>query len=398
MTLCTLSLLLVANANSQIRVDGEGYLRLVREGRVVFARSGSLTVSAGKLALEGGATFLPAISYSGDVSQLEIGLDGTVSAHGAKLGQIVLGVFASQPSQQPSGFYASPERPSLANPGEGATGVIRFGEGKAAVLAASKPQPQPSATLKQEPVVKEPLANAESVAVPVPPTSGVGIGIRRQSQVQTDYFTLGQIAVLKGDSKLIQMLQTIEIGDTPAVGVLRRLDLARINARLRGAGIDLNRVRIGLPENATVTRAGQIVTDADFEATAVQALEEKFGRYGTLKLDRGQGSLTVPIGERSLRLEDATPNAQGFRVTVAVLVDGTVVNRRTIALLRSGVPDPLRVGMNVKVLVLAGNAAIEVSGRVSRVGKPGEPVEVTLTGGKKLTGTQSGPDSVEVKA
>ena len=56
------------------------------------------------------------------------------------------------------------------------------------------------------------------------------------------------------------------------------------------------------------------------------------------------------------------------------------------------------VGQVVKVIVRSGGATIETSGRVSRVGKPGEPVEVTVEGGTRLTGKVNANGTLEVNA
>jgi flagella basal body P-ring formation protein FlgA len=56
-----------------------------------------------------------------------------------------------------------------------------------------------------------------------------------------------------------------------------------------------------------------------------------------------------------------------------------------------------RLGETVSIRVVANNIFLETRGRVTRVGRPGEPLEVTTTDGIRLTGTVIGPGLVEVR-
>lgn len=403
MTLSTLTVLALSAASPQIRVEGEGYMRLLFDGRAVFAREGDLHVFDGKLGLRNIGPFLPAIQVSEVSNDLEIELDGTVSLRGNRLGQIILGLFSTAPAQRDT-YFVSSDRPQLTRPGEDIAGLIQFGT-KTATKPTQKPEPKVEQKSNVTPLMNRetpaiqnmPATNSEELQVPAPPKGGVGIAFRQNTVVSSDTFTLGQLGKLQGDPALLKKVSEIILGDTPTVGVKRYLDLSRILPRVRAAGIDESLLKWNIPTRVSISRESTSLTDQDFTTFAITEIERRDGAFGTLKIDRPVGNLEIPPGKYEFILEEGEATLKGYRATVAVRVDGKIVTRRTFALIREGVAAPVRVGQTVRVRLLSGGVTMETTGRVTRVEGPAKPVEVQTTNGQKFIGIQKESDLIEVK-
>jgi hypothetical protein len=215
--------------------------------------------------------------------------------------------------------------------------------------------------------------------------------------VSSDTFTLGQLGRLQGDPALIKKVSEIILGDTPAVGIKRYLDLSRILPRVRAAGIDESLLKWNIPTRVSISRESTSLTDQDFTTFAISEIERRDGAFGTLKIDRPLGNLEIPPGKYELILEEGEATLKGYRATVAVRVDGKIVSRRTFALIREGVAAPVRVGQTVRVRLLSGGVTMETTGRVTRVEGPAKPVEVLTSNGQKFSGIQKESDLIEVK-
>lgn len=391
MTLASLALFTTLGQN-QISVDGDGYLRLVKDGRVVYSKSDTLAVLDGKLGVKSGATFLPTISFSGSVDALTIDLEGNVHAKSSSsiLGKLVLAVFPDSAGLSPKdGFFTASERPKLVQPGEETYGVIRFVGGGETAGSTTK-QVVNTISPKSTPKVQPPTKSAA-------PTNGILIEVSPRTVVEGDRFTFGDVAELTGEANFVNKIRDLVLGDTPAIGVERKIDLLRIEAKLHAAQIDLHKVKINLPSTVVVVRASQVVTEEEFLNSAVTAIESKFGKYGSLSNSKPMADMHLPKGEKKLVTDEITPVQNGYRVNVSAYVDKQLINRRIMVLERSGVPDAVKVGDLVTIRVVAENIFIETSGKVTRVGKPGELVEVTTNDGKKMTGTVIRSGVVEVK-
>src|SRR5580698_6886080 len=76
----------------KVHVDGAGYMRFIRDGRVVFAKAATFVSIEGQLGSEG-ATVLPPISVPEGIQTLKVDLQGNVDAGSSHLGRLVLAIF-----------------------------------------------------------------------------------------------------------------------------------------------------------------------------------------------------------------------------------------------------------------------------------------------------------------
>jgi hypothetical protein len=379
----------LAGPTAKVSVDGEGYLRFVRDGRVVYARSATLSIADGKLSQEAGCPVAPTISVSGSPAKIEVDLEGNVrGAYGGQtrlLGRLVLAVFAGAgPTPDTSGLMVASDRPTLANPGEGATGVIRS-SGSSAEVTPVKPKATPITPEKPP---------AWALA-----TGPVHITVHPLSQVSGKQFLLGEIADVEGDGA--DALRQVVIGESPALGVERGIDKVRIQGRLRMAGINPTSFDIQVPANAKVGRQSQKVTNDQFSQKAIEAaLVQVPG--ADFKCTSNQGDMAVPEGTVELIAERTTQNGTNVAVTIAIMVDGKRFNSRTLTLVAAIGANQVKAGSAVRIKVISNGAAVEVSGRTKTTANVGGSVEVITNPtaqmpSSTLTGVLKAPGIVEVK-
>jgi hypothetical protein len=340
-----------------IRVDGDGYLRFVREGRVVYAKSATLKVSEGALVSEAGHPLAPGILISGQPTRIEIDLEGRVrgvySAGPKELGRLVLAVFkGTVPVAGSGGYLVSTEKANLVNPGEGAVGVIRTTN------------------------VAEPIA----IAKPGPTST---IEVRPLSEVSGRQFTLGEIADLEGHDALAPIV----MGESPALGVERGIDKTRIVSRLKMAGVDTAKLDIRVPSNAKVVRKGQKIEHDRFLQAAVEAARTLVPESGEWTATSNQGTMTVPEGEIELIAERSSRNGSQVTVTVGVMVDGKRFNSRTITLTSGPGAKAVRSGAAVRIRVIANGAVVEVAGKTKAAATVGSTVEVVTNASAQMPST-----------
>lgn len=391
-TALVITLLLAGGPTAQVSVDGDGYLRFSRDGRVVYAKEAMLGISEGRLCHQTGVPCAPTITVNGMPTKLEVDLEGNVRGTYAGqpklLGRLVLATFTgSSPSPDAGGLLIAADRPLLANPGEGAVGVIRM---RGASASTSEKAVTNSKTITKPAEIKKPIEPADGVT---------RISVHALTEVADKQFTLGEIADIQGPKA--EQLAAIIVGESPALGVDRGIDKTRIQGRLRMAGINPAGLDIQVPANAKITRQSQKVTNDDFVGKATEAAKTIAGG-AELKCVTNQGEMRVPQGQIELIAERTSQNGTNFSVTVAVLIDGKRFNSRTLTLVASPGAGQVKSGTAVRIRVVCNGATVEVAGRTKSAGTIGGPVEVvTLATAQmpatSLTGTLKEPGLVEVK-
>lgn len=380
MTTALLTTLLLSTPTLEIRVDGDGYLRLGRGAKTVYATKLALTTVNGALGTAEGDILLPRLSVPASAKDLKVDLEGNVRAGTADLGRLVLATFPTGTKLTASGtVFTTSLKPSLANPGEGAVGVIRMGK-----TAAGSAVPSTTAS----------VAAQEGKAT---------VMVRMRTELEKDQFTLGDVAEIDGDPALVSRLAAIGMGASPMLGTDRGLVAPHIAGRIRMVGINTNQISLNVPFGSVVARRAQTIDPERFLTAARDAVKAKLGIELELIAAKPPAPLNVTPGEFELSAEAGALGSAGVPVTVTVKIAGKTAGSRSFILVPEGGSAGVKVGDNVKVLMICNGATIEVEGRASSAGWIGQTVNVTTTAGDKgrtttLTGTVKAPGVVEVKA
>ncbi len=335
-----------------VRVDGDGYLRLLRDGRAVFAKSATLTtLPDGRLGTTSGDPVLPSLTVP--AGNFTVDLEGHVRVGDATVGRLVLALFpANAALTERDGVLIAADRPKLGNPGEGANGVIRAGAGSISSTGGS--------------AIKVATGKARVIA-------------RSEVEVSGDTVRLGDLATIEAAEPLFGTLSRLDLGETPAFGVRRVYDRTRIAARLKTAGIDADAVELLIPAAVSVTRRAQAISHASFIEAALRAVESNPANGAQYASDEAAPDFKAPTGELKLVTESVSGiNTPTCTVKIAVFVDGKRINSRTVRLTATAMPEMIKVGAIVKVRFLAGAAQIELTGIARSAGKVGDQISVEV--------------------
>ncbi|MFI5385209.1 MAG: hypothetical protein ACHQ50_03720 [Fimbriimonadales bacterium] len=346
------------------RVDGQGYMRFVREGRIVYAGSATLTVDSGLLGSKG-LPLTPAIRIPGSTIRIEADLSGNIVAVAPSgrtaCGQLVLARFETRPVGD-HGFFVSTTRASLGNPGEGLFGVIRTA--------------------------------GESSTTQGHQTTGITITVQPLTEVTADDVMLADIATVAADAQTKQALGGIIFCPAPSIGVDMPVTVSRIQALAKRAGIE---AEVHVPPGAVVRRKAQTIKQEDFVATAIKAAQENLGAEVPMTcLDLQQVDFKAPLGRVELRSESVTTSGMNITVMVGVFVEDKRVNSRNVNL-KPDASAQVQAGAPVKILMKSAGVTVEVPGRTRTGGMVGQTITVVTDTGSVLTGVIVATDKVVVK-
>lgn len=378
-----------STASLPLYVDGEGVLRFEREGRAVYARDAVLEVRDGRLVNSLGHPLLPEVSVAGSPDKLEAALDGTLTAvYGQarrELGRIVLARFGADFRLiESKGMLIAGDRPKIGSPGEDVFGVIRSGR---------RPQPgagaQPSAV--QTPIGPAPAQQAASPAgaakepQPRPAPGIITVAVRQTAEIDAASFTLGDLAEITGPEDAAAKLRAMEIGATPALGVVRPIDRLTIEARIARAGFLLERVKLTIPDRVTVVRKGQPITHEDFVKAATTAAARGAAPGVQFESAEPGPAMIAPKGELILTAGEPTISRDRATVTITVSVDGKRFNSRTVALKITTPLSGIKAGDSVKLRVKSGSASVETTVKVRSIDLLKNQATVETSTGATLT-------------
>lgn len=387
-----------------VRVDGDGYLRFTRDGRVVYAKTARLKVIDGRLADASGAKLAPAIEAS-SLQGVTIDLEGNVTKARQPMGRIVLALFTSElEGKDAIGFFVSTTRPILGDPGAGANGVIRT----AGTIGAASTGTDSSPIVEQNTAARPPKTSVStqpktlgSLAVDKPkslPKSGIEVTFTDRVEVDDTSFTLGQIATITASQDAATRLSSIPMGDTPPLGIERIIDRGKILVRIKTAGIDPNTVSLIGPDKIRVVRRGQTIKHQQFVEAAIRGAQMKGYSVGLESSTPGP-DLSGPIGDLQLVCESLTGNDGELNATIGVYVDGRRFNSRSVKLKTTGAASSLKPGAIVKVRVISHNVRIESTAKVIKVDQTTGLVTVQIVDtGAQLTGKLLPDGTLEVQA
>ncbi len=372
----TLVALLALAPTVHVHVDGDGYLRFVRDGRTVYAKEAVLTVTDGKLASTGGPLLNPRVQVPAGVTELKVDMAGRVfgvaSGVESELGRIVLALFPEDVRLVvDNGFLVSSYRPTVSDPGDGVAGVLRTG------AAGEK-----TATT---------IVTAAATV-----SGGIEIQLKQSAEVVGKVFTLGDIAVVVADAAVKSRIDALEVSTTPALGVPFRMTPEMVRLRLLRFGKEAETYRFSGSSMVTVTRRGQEITAAMFAEAAIKAAQAQLGSGTVLTAEAGGITIFAPVGKLELVGENVQVSGSRISVRVAIIVDGERINSRTITLYKSDALSKIRAGQTVKLLVRSGAAVVETTGKVRSIDHATGVVMVTSATGAELSGKVVGIDTIEV--
>ncbi len=393
-----------------VRIDGEGYLRFARNGEVVYARSADLTIKNGRIASTSGPWVLPAVPVEGVPTKLSVDLQGrilgTFGSETRELGRLVLANFDDETRPVESdGFYKMFAPVKLGEPGEGLFGVIRTGATNAIVV--HQPSPIPADPDSTEVIqIENALSRASGPVINGLPAftpdsafhrnGGIEIVIGTDAEVEGTMIRLESIAQIHGEATQVAMLQSLTMGNVPALGAARIFDRTAIMARLRQAGLDPQKVRIVGPIQTKVVQATQTVTHEQFIQAAELAAQKEYGDF-VAESQRPISPMPAPKGTLELITEKIRPSGATLSVTIAVHVNGKRINSRTITLENRAIPLNIEVGSSVSIIVRSGDVRVESTGKVKKIDRLTGQITVTLPTGKELVGRMTKDQKIEVK-
>ncbi len=371
-----IALVTFAPLSVPVHVDGEGYLRFVRDGRVVYAKQATLTVTNGRLASMEGPDVNPRIQVAGTPTDLRIDLEGKVFGAYAgsekELGRLVIAMFPDDVRLVvENGFLVSSYRPQVVDAGDGLAGVLRMGK--------------PGGT------------TSTNVTAPAVIAGSVEIQLLESVEVTGKSFTLGEIATVVADKDATVRLNSLEITMTPAFGGVLKMSAEMVRLRLLRFGKEAETYKFSGANQVAVSRKGQQVTGEMFAAAATSAVRERIGGDVNVVCESPGQTITVALGKLELAAESVQENGSKYVVRIAILVDGERINSRTLTVDKNDALSKITVGMTVKVLVRSSGALVETTGRVRSVDRTSETVVVVTATGAELSGTAIAPGTIEVK-
>lgn len=349
------SLLCLAGPNLNVRVDGPGYLRFVREGRIVYATHAALVVTGGLLTDEHGMPITPAIRIPATTHALTVDLDGTIHADSKTVGRLVLATFEG-PLRPDGAVLVSTSRAKLVNPGDGLAGVVR-------------------------------IAGAPTILAAAPPT-GIVIHVHGLTEVESADVKLGDIADISGSPALANEV----FAPTPPIGIDLPVSQFRLKAICKKLGIE---AELQIPAGAVIRRKCQEIPDAQFVVAAQKACAAEANGLPLVATGE-QPPFKAPLGQVELRSEAVTHSGVNFVATIGVYVDGKRVNSRVISL-KPDASAQIKAGAQVKVLMRSAGLSVEIPARARSGGVVGQTITVVTDTGAVLTGIVLDANRVEVR-
>lgn len=390
MTSSLIFALIAANpAPLTLHVEGEGWLRFEREGRAVYAREASLTVSQGRLVNQEGLSLLPSLAAS-SIEGAKADLEGRITLQGREIGRLVLAKFPGDQSlTQVKGMWVAADRPALGSAGEGTFGVIRMGaKSSAPVKPQTQPQKQPD-----QPAQKPVEPNPRPVPpVKIPETGPLIIKGRTISQAGTEAITLKDVAEITGIGAA--KAGEIQLGITPPYGVERPISKSLVEAKLAAAGFARGSWSLSWPgDKVGVRRLGQDVPHEAFVKAGREALA-KILPFGTQIEPEGvAASMACPLGDYVMTALEPRIERDRVRLQVDISFQGIRFNGRPLTFRISSPFTAMRVGQEIQVRVRSGGASVIAKGKVRQIDQVRGQVTVDMDRGVTLT-ARPGTDGI----
>lgn len=358
------TVLTFAPVDLSVRVEGEGYLRLIRDGRAVYAKEATFAALSGKLSARGGALTLPTIALPSGDSAITIGEDGTVKFASATVGRLMLAKFGENSYLVPvNGFLIARDRPIL-----GFAGTEGFGQ-----IAIVKRAPNDER--RNDGVARSILGPSNLSQNSKSPKLESRIAIPAEATIEGTRITLGEIARIEGP----ESLKDLDLGNAPVHGVPMLYSRERILSRLAAQGYDRRNLVLDMPATVRIRRASQTVTPDQLIDRARAAILEKIGLEGELATDDRPAEIEAPKGELTISVESVTLGRGVASATLGIRVDGKRFVGRTLRFSGALLEPAVDAGSSVNVRFVSNGIVVELAGRSRNAGVIGQSIDVTVT-------------------
>ncbi len=389
-----LAFLAVSAIANDVRIEGDGYLRFVREGRAVYAKSAALAIVNGELKEKSGVSFLPSIQVSQNAIGFRISEDGWIFVRSAKgesrAARLLLARFSNDLSATEGAFFVARDRAMLGFASEDGFGKIVSTNNVRRTTDA-----KPISNFKSQ------ISNSSIGNAPTPQRPNAiqtRISLPATATVSGPKFTLGEVAEIQGQGA--ELAKVLDLGTAPVHGVPMLYSRERILARLTNIGLE--KAELSMGATVEIRRAGQTVTRDQLIDKAKAAVEAKLGLIGDLTCDDKLADLHVPNGTLEIGTEMVSVTNGSASVTLGIRVDGKRIIGRTLRLSGAILEPAVQAGSSVTVRFVSNGVVIEIAGRVRSSAAIGQSVEVTVNAGQgsgtsSHQGTVIAPGKVEVK-
>lgn len=372
-----------------VRVEGDGFLRFAKNNQLLYCRQAKLTATAQGLMAADGSILIPRLVAPNGTTKVEASMDGTITAQSPsgkkQLGRFVIALFGQKTTFTKVGNYvATTARPTLTNPGEWIAGVIRSNELSSVNVPSSLGSNQQKGT---------------NTAPATFATAKAEVSIKSKSEIdteKTEQILLGSIATINGDTELVESLSRVDFGRAPLFGSRRGLTLIHVRAQIAAAGIDVRKLKINVPEGATVERLGQVLQQDVIDETVNKAMKTKFGFETKIEQKFKTNPISLPNGPVTLDVSTITLINSEISGIVDIAVKGKITNsvRFNYTLPQLSM---IKKGDVVRLRLVSNFAKVEVNAKATTTGYLGQSISVQTDNGTIHTGILIGANLVEVK-
>lgn len=328
-----------------VRVDGEGYLRFLQNGSLIYQKEAELQIRKGVITNKKGDILSPQIHVK-DTDRFSIDLNGTVwaSLKSKSIGQLVIANCKGKKKTLLPGVFKFEGPVKLGNPGEDHWGVIR------------------SLTFKSDSSPLETTTNSLS--------SDLILDFKSDVEVEEDQFTVGNLV----KNEVPSYLKSIVLGETPSFGTVRQLTRYQVESRMKIAGHNLQDFKSNFPAQMRVKRKAQSILHEQICEVALEAAKKQLGE---VELAPGyQPTINAPLGELNLAVESLKGYKNSWTAIVGIYVDGKRFNGRSIQILCSGIRASLKAGSTVSVVLRSHGVLVETKGKLKMLKDNDAQVEV----------------------
>lgn len=392
MTLPLFAALVLGPATTvSIHVDGDGYLRFVRDARVVYAREAKLSVQRGLLCQEAGLPLLPNIRIADPSAPITVGPDGTVKVSGAPVGRLVLGLFAEGTvGREDKGVLVFEMKASIGYPGDELNGVIASKSDSAVLSEVKRPEPEKEVKVEQPPAQKPP------VQTPPGAVSGFTLTLKDSVQLSGDAVSVGDVVTVSGTHPKLAEILAAPLDRTPVIGVGRVIDQTRVANAIRQVVRSTDGWKLAGGTKVSVKRQSQLLSFDHLVTSAEGGLREILGATPTLECSSPRLDFEAPVGAAEVRVKTASAQGGRAQVTLEIFVDGTRFNARTLNFTVTGALRKPAVGALVQIIAVSGGVRIETTGRVVSVSASDNLVQVETNDKVRMSGKLVRDGVVEV--